>query len=242
MKHFPLLSTDDDDDKKNEFFVTAALSSFLFVMIVMIFWRNCIPFSPLEVWYMGKGSTLAGVLASWPIFLWGGGLTFLVSVFTTNERKVNREAEEIIVFGTAISIWAGVAEEICFRWWFFYGEILGFKIVSLLTCGLVGWIMTGFACPLANFFTLHALNQQLIHPIHWAVGAAIIGSNGKFRNGHAYLGFVGLLNSWFIGMFFFWLVFNYGLAAAIISHFIYDQIIFTIRYLDACQERARGIC
>ena len=192
---------------------------------------------------MGKGSTWQGVFASWPIYLWGGGLTLFSSAVTTNERKVNREAEDIIANGTIISVFAGIVEEICFRWWFFYGQILGFKIISFITCGFVQWLFVNWICPLTNWVTLGYLQNVLVNPtIHWAVGAAVIGANEKFRDGHKYLGIFGFINSWFIGMFMFYLMFNYGLFAAIISHFVYDQIIFTIRYLDAFFERSRGLC
>lgn len=94
--------------------------------------------------------------------------------------------------------------------------------------------------PVANFFTLGLLSDQLTNPANWAIGAAIIASNGFFRDGHKYLGWFGFLNSWFIGMFFFYLMFTYGLPAAILVHFIYDFLIFTVRYVDEAIERAQG--
>ena len=135
-----ILSTTKTTEDKEDNFLKLSFYSFLFVFIVMIFWRDCIPYSLFEVWYMGKGSTWQGVFASWPIYLWGGGLTLFSSAVTTNERKVNREAEDIIANGTIISVFAGIVEEICFRWWFFYGQILGFKIISFITCGFVQWL------------------------------------------------------------------------------------------------------
>ncbi len=242
-KNYLTLLKKDTEDEKDDNFIKLAFGSFLVVVIVMIFWRNCIPYSLFEVWYMGKGSTIAGIMASWPIFLWGGGLTFLACSLTNNERKINKYAEDIITKGTVVSIIAGVFEEICFRWWFFYGEILGFKLINLIFCGAIQWLFLEVFSPLTNWVTLGYLQDYLINPnVHWAVGAAIIGANGKFRDGHVYLGWFGFLNSWFIGMFMFYLMFNFGLLAAILSHFIYDQIIFTIRYLDACYERSRGLC
>lgn len=174
---------------------------------------------------MGSGTTWEGVKSAWPIYLWGGGLTALVCILTSNERKLNKDAEEIIIVGTITSVLAGVLEEISFRWWIF--------------CGLLGWIMIHIPIPIASFFTLGKLDT-LFYGFGWFVGAAILGSNGQFRNGHAYQGFFGYINSWFIGLFMFWLMFNYGLLSAVIAHWFYDQLIFTIRYIDACFERKMG--
>jgi hypothetical protein len=41
-------------------------------------------------------------------------------------------------------------------------------------------------------------------------------------------------------MFFFYLMFTYGLVAAIVVHFLYDALIFFVRYLDEVIERAQG--
>lgn len=49
------------------------------------------------------------------------------------------------------------------------------------------------------------------------------------RNGHAYQGWFGTINSWFLGLYFFYIMLTHGLLAAIVVHFTYDFIIFTIR-------------
>ena len=94
--------------------------------------------------------------------------------------------------------------------------------------------------PVVNFLTLGHLQPYLLGSLGWAVGAAIISSNGKFRDGHAYQGLFGWINAWFCGMFFFYLMFTYGILASIIVHFLYDILIFIVVYLDAVIERARG--
>lgn len=227
------------DDDKSEWFLSSALSSFILVAIVKFFWSSITPFGLFEVWHMGHGSTWDGVKAAWPIYLWGCGLTTLVCVCTSNSRSTNRNAEDIIGVGTLLSVMAGVTEEIAFRWWFFYGAILGLKVLSWITCGLVAWFVTHVPIPIAAFFTPSAMHPYY-YGFGWAVGGAILSSNGKFRNGHLYLGWFGYVNSWFLGLFFFWLMFNYGLLAAILAHWFYDQLIFTAKYIDACVERRLG--
>lgn len=94
--------------------------------------------------------------------------------------------------------------------------------------------------PLASFVSFGKLDW-LVKEMPWAVAAGVIMANGKFRDGHKYLGLFGWLNSWVVGFFFFWIVFTYGLLAAIFSHFLYDLIIFVIAYVDAVLERRKGI-
>ena len=94
----------------------------------------------------------------------------------------------------------------------------------------------------SSFLTLGTIDNILYHPFGWFVGAGIILANAKFRDGHKYQGKFGFINSWFIGMYLFWLMFEYGLVACIVIHFLYDMLIFFIHYLDAVKERAQGYC
>lgn len=55
----------------------------------------------------------------------------------------------------------------------------------------------------------------------------------SFRDQHEYLGWFGWINSWFMGMVFFWLLFNYGLFTAIAAHALYDMIILVMVALFA---------
>lgn len=230
------------DDKKESHFLISAFVAFCFIALLKSFWTDVIPFGLFEVWSMGTGSTWEGVKAFWPAYLWAAALTLIVSFITLNDPKVNRNAESILFGGTVVSVMAGLLEEIAFRWWIFYGAILGFKVANFLLCGLVGWFASVVALPLGNFLTLGYLAPYLFHPV-WgvAVGSAILSANGDFRDGHLYLGFFGYINSWFMGMFLFYIMFNYGLLAGILAHFIYDEIIFVIRYIDAEIERQRGL-
>ncbi|HMO22056.1 MAG TPA: hypothetical protein PKC98_13950, partial [Candidatus Melainabacteria bacterium] len=68
----------------------------------------------------------------------------------------------------------------------------------------------------------------------------LISANSRFRDGHKYQGFLGWVNSWFLGMVFFYMTLTYGLVAAIAVHFLYDMIIFLVIYIDMVIERARG--
>jgi hypothetical protein len=207
--------------------------------ISKVFLAEYYPLSLFEFWRT-DGLWTEAIKSSWPIFVWGSGITFFLIVSTRNSPKVNRNAEYILIGGTLISLRAGVVEEICFRWLIFYGQIIIQKSINWITFGLLAWLFMNVIGPVANFFTLGYLKSILFSEHGWIVGSAIIGSNGMFRNGHKHLGKFGFVNSWFLGMFFFFIMFKYGLPAAILIHFLYDLFLFLIIYIDAAVERKLG--
>ncbi len=145
---------------------------------------------------------------------------------------------EILTMGFYLSSYAGIAEEIVYRWLLFFAAIIGIQFSDWLLFGfmdihLIQWIFTSIICPVANFFTLGYLESYLMNGYGWAVAAAIIIVNGHFRDGHSYQGLFGFTNSWFLGMYFFWVMFNSGLIAAMIVHFTYNFLIFSIRALHS---------
>jgi len=116
---------------------------------------------------------------------------------------------EVLLGGTIISVIAGVFEEIGFRWLIFFSSIMLFPLVDWLLLGFAGvhlvqLLYEYIMCPIANFLTLGYLQEYLLGEHGWVVGAAIVSVNASFRKGHAYLGFVGWMVSWFVGMYLFW--------------------------------------
>ena len=237
--------TQEEKKKKEKNFLRSAFIAFFVILIANRFFPDVIPFDTFELWEIKSGNWLDWLVISWPIFAWGGGITLFVSIVTLNTRKQNLEAEKLFLKGTIISIGAGVLEEISFRWLIFISGIVGLKIANFLFFGWAGfgiseWFEIHVSGLVANFFTLGYLSDILSSPENWAIGAAMLAANAFFRNGHKYLGFFGYVNSWFIGMFMFWLLFQYGLLACILVHFAYDFLIFTVRYLDMVVERGMG--
>jgi len=212
--------------------------------IVMWIWPSVVPFGFFEFWRI-EGTVGEWLYAAWPIFVWAVGVNLLYKLSTRNERYINRHAEDIIVGGTLVSLRAGILEEITFRWLFFLDSIVGVKIANFLFFdwlgfGLPSLFHNNIVGPFANLMTFEGLESYLFHPSGWAVGAAMLATNAFFRDGHRYQGLLGVVNSWFIGMFLFWIMFQYGLPAAILVHFAYDFLIFLVAYLDAVVERAQG--
>ncbi|MCH7759126.1 CPBP family intramembrane metalloprotease [Patescibacteria group bacterium] len=224
---------------KNYF--VSAFWAFIVILLIKWFFPSVIPFGIFEFW-TAKAPLWSAIIASWPIFLWVSTVSFIFYFLEPNSPYVNHNPEEeFLIKGFVISAFAGLTEEIVFRWLFFLNAIWSVKLVNWLFFGWFGWgIPQGFytylIVPVANFFTLGSFADILYHPLGWFVGAAVIIANAKFRAGHKYLGIFGYINSWFIGMFLFWLMFQYGLLACIVVHFLYDFIIYVIRYIHAVTE------
>ncbi len=234
----------EEEKKKPGCFVTSAITTLFVIGAVNFLWPDTIPFKFMEFWFI-KGSLWEPLKHSWIFFLWGAGLTTVHAVLTRNKPEDNRNAEGIALHGTARSIFAGVMEEICFRWILFYGAIISLTFVNWLFFGWLGFgiphfFYTKLLIPVANLTTLGILKPILYSSHGWIVGAAVISCNGRFRDGHSYQGWFGWINSWFAGMFLFYIMFTYGLPAAILVHFLYDFLIDIVMYVDHAAERAMG--
>ena len=136
-----------------------------------------------------------------------------------------------MIGGTFISLFAGVVEEISFRWILFFSSIASVTFINFLFFGFLGfgvpeWVFTNILNPVVNWVSFGALEPWLLHPAGWQIGAGLLSANAFFRDSHKYQGFLGWLNSWFLGLFFFWLTMKFGLLAAITAHFTYNFLIF----------------
>ena len=211
---------------------SVVIMGLIVISLTNTFWPDTIPFSFFHFWNM-KGTLREALWHAWPIFAWATGMTLIGCLTTPRGVKWSRNPRAIFFVGTLTSIWAGITEETVFRWIIFYTGIAIYTFVNWCTWGLFALVFSHLLLPVANFFTLGYLHSLLFHPLGWTIGAAILSSTGQFRDGHHYLGIVGWLNSWFIGLYFFYLVFTFGLPAAIAIHIIYDLIIFWILAFDA---------
>ena len=222
--------------------IMLALGVALFLVLSLLV--GLIPFGLFEFWHV-KGTFKDWMFAAWPIFAWAIGVNVLIRAFTRNTPFENRIAEDLFWHGAATSLAAGVLEEIVFRWVLFYTAIIGVKVMNFLLLGFIGFgipelIYTHIVGPLANIVTFGKMEHILFHPAGWFVGSALLGANATFRDGHKYQGFLGQMNSWFIGMFLFWMLFEYGIVACILVHFLYDLLIDVVCYIDRVIERGQG--
>lgn len=250
MPKIRMLNFDPNDEhgkrnrKEGVNWISKAFFSFFFVALVTYFFPSVLPFGMFEFWHT-KGTWIQWLYAGLPLFAWAFCINFYNLFTTRNHPDLNKNAESVLAGGFLISVWAGVMEEICFRWLIFMSGIIGIKIVNFLFFGWLGFGLPEFFQnwlfgPIANFFTLGYLATYLVNPVNWAIGSSMLSANALFRNGHAYQGCLGWINSWFMGMAFFWIMLTYGLPAAILVHFAYDMLIFCLLYVDCAIERAQG--
>lgn len=224
-----LLSPSHNQPKKQEeqeevHYLKRSIIAFFVLIVIAWIWPWALePFTFFSVWSI-KGSVFTWLLAASPILIWAAVTSLLCS--TKNKPG--------IVPGTLISAWAGIVEEICFRWLIFLHVMVGIKVLNflffdwLLGFGLAELFHNYISGPIVNWTTFGYLEGYIFHPHHWAIGAGMLIANGLFRDGHTYQGLIGIVNSWFIGLFFFYMMFSYGLLAAILVHFLYDLIILVL--------------
>ena len=134
-------------------------------------------------------------------------------------------------------IFCSVREEVYYRWFIFLVNIIFIKTINFWFFGWMGFGIWEFAHnyifgPICNLMTLGYLQNYLVNKELWFVGASILTTNILFRDGHSYQGYIGWINSWCLGILFFWVTLNYGLLAAIFSHSIYNIVVTIADYLS----------
>jgi hypothetical protein len=229
-------------------FTLFAILLMVVIGLINLFFPEAIPYRFLDAWD-SHGTTLReAIVFSWPIFAWAVGVTGTVAISTRNNWVENKYAESYLGDGIIASAVAGFFEEIIFRWLLFYTAIATIQFSNgiffgwwpILQFGVPEWFYGNIMGPVINFFTFGLIDDIIINPMGWFIGAAVILTNKNFREGHKYLGPLGYINSWYIGFFLFYVMFTFGLFAAIIVHFIYDALIFSVAYVDRVTERVQG--
>lgn len=230
------------EKEKEETFLEFLIQT-LFVLLPLIclikwIWPSSIPLDIFQFWFFDKFTIQAG----WPIFLWGAfAQTLLCSKKYEHHEIVN--AEENWVKNMFVSLMAGVFEELTFRWVFLYSSFIGIAVSNFIFFGFISHsleiprlISEYISNPLANLATFE--QYDFLVGKGWWFGAAVLAANAKFRDGHKYQGLIGIINSWYIGLFLFDIMFKYGIISAIAIHFLYDVMIFTIIYFNAVSQRS----
>ncbi len=218
-----------------------SFAAYLLVYIVELLWPGVAPYRLFELW-RPHGKPSEWLLVTLPLIAWGVSVTAWHAITTKNDPRLNRYAERVFAEFFMLSLWAGVVEEVCFRWLLFLGGIVVLKAVNglaflILGIGLLQELQVFVLGPVANFLTVGCLHEHLNEPSRWAVGLSMLISNGFFRAGHMHSGWFGTISSWFVGMYLFGISMAYGLPAAIITHVYYDLLIFLVVYLDMVYER-----
>jgi hypothetical protein len=200
-------------------YIVSSISAIFVILIVKMLWPSVIPYGAFEFWAV-RGTPADWLASCWPFLVWAFVLNILYASFI---GAVGDPDPREYVKGAPTVFLLAALEELAFRWLLFLSAIVGVKVVNFLFFGFLGfgiteWLFLHVFGPIANYATLKQLEPQLFGA-GWAVGAALLSTNAFFRNGHAYQGPVGIVNSWFLGMFMVWMTFKYGLVASIAFHF-----------------------
>jgi len=216
------------DSPKREGFAFSSVAVGALILFAIGGWFHNWSHNERGLWWAWEPKTtlIDGLTDVWYIFAWAF-LTTAVIVAVLIWKRVPRvlSAPMMLADGLWRSVRAGVLEELVFRWLLVLSAPAALTLTNWITFGLVKWIHLHWLLPLANWATLGILEPQL-HNSNWVMAAAILYAAAAFRNGHAYLGPLGYVNSWFIGMVMFYLVFNHGIITAMVAHVAYDAIIF----------------
>lgn len=181
--------------------------------------------------WTSHGGLWDGLKDVWFIFAWAAGVTLLIGLIQVIRRTPRSyDPSEYFGRGSWISLNAGVFEEIIYRWLALFGSMIVLKILNVILFGLPEWFYTTVLIPIANWASFGLLEPQFYDSGYgWLFAAGIVSANVRFRRGHEYQGLFGVINSWYIGLILFYLMFNYGLWVAIVAHVAYDLIIFWLR-------------
>jgi hypothetical protein len=225
--------SDTDDEQKN--YITESISGLFFIGFVSLFWDDIWPWGFWDVWEI-KTPFWEWLEVGVPVFVWAVAVNFFFNMFRDVQAPVRRrsliqriDVKAMFTRGFLTSLFAGVTEELAFRWILPYAAVPTLLLMNWLFFGFLGfgineWFHTTIWSPFANFTTFDLLLPQLMAK-DWVIGACILYSNAFFRNGHKYQGWFGYVNSWFMGMYLWFVCIHHGLLAAIVVHFLYDLVI-----------------
>src|SRR3989344_613556 len=229
---------------KPTYIVLAILATAWIILLRIMLPFEAIPFVFEEFLAKIPVSLWSPLKTALPLFGIGLCINFIKMVTTTNPPEVRANAPMIPIAGFRTSLIAGLFEEITFRRIIFYAFIGLFwfahqALIAITGYGDVEW----FSNQYLGWFTdliIGPATGVLDHPGAWTVGLAVLASNWKFQEGHVYQGLLGFLLSGFGGLVFFRIMLGDGLLAAIITHFLFDLMIFLMLYVDVSLEELAG--
>jgi hypothetical protein len=176
------------------------------------------------------------VLRFWPLFLEGVAINLLPLIAETRWPMRARESKRLFEWELVTYSFAGVWEELGFRWAFICYVMIVIVVANSVLGAVFGWhdpmyALYGFVALVIHFTTLTLMDPVLYdsHQPFLIFGALI--ANWCFYNGHKYEGFYGALNAWYCGLIFLYATLTYGLWTAIVVHAVYDVQVAVLRYI-----------
>lgn len=225
--------TDVEQQDKPESILGKGLKALILVGFVASYMPKHMPFSFFHFW-KSTGSIGDWIIAALPVCLIG--VVSSVAFYGSLKKHGIQESDSPAIMSTAgifISAISAIMSEISIRWLVFYASILGatftnWILTKIFGFALIEWLDLNIAAHVANFFTFGLMHEWLFHPENWAIGAGVLIANAFFRDWHQPENLLGATTSWYTGMFLFWMMFTYGLPAAIVAHFIYLATVLSV--------------
>ena len=209
------------------------------ILCLLAFKWDAVPFRFDQFLYF-RGQIWEPFVMAAPLFFLGLVINAYKMVTSTNPPEVHKNAKKLPLTGFVTSLMAGVMEELTFRWVLFFGCMgMIWVIDTVLLEGMVRNYIIESGYWLNTFATFGA-TPYAMNPATWTIGIAVLASNWKFQEGHMYQGLTGFIFSWIGGMYFFAIMFQHGLYAAMLVHFAFDMFVFIMLMIDIWIEKQLG--
>lgn len=201
------------------------------IIISFIIWLVVAPFlpglfyDPFEAWLF-TDDVFGAVMESWPVFFYGVCITLVMFAFP---HKYVHDKEVVFLQDIYKSVMAGILEEVGYRCMFILMAILALFILDSIFFGAVMWVFENITFFIVDLMTFGLIRRYIYGlPAIFVAGALI--ANLRFRDGHSYQGAIGMIQSWYMGLYLLVVMVTQGLAIAILVHMIYDLIISVMAY------------
>ncbi|ROO85707.1 hypothetical protein EDD29_3255 [Actinocorallia herbida] len=213
------------------------------VVVLLLEWLapDVIPFTLTAFWTLPPDETAAfgdAVVSAWPVLLAGlvSSLLRMPGAIAIRRNMPNLPPNAVVhVLSPGRILVTSTLEEVFNRWLLFYAAIAGAAFADFLVLGFAGahpvrWLFEDVLIPVADWATWHQAHD-ILTGYSWTVGAALLSSNARFRNGHAYQGWFGWIWSWYFGVALFVITFDHGLPVAIAVHVAYNLVLVAAHLL-----------
>ena len=194
----------------------------ILVFTVLSFFPDFVPYTLTEFWIWDSDVIYEAIIAGWPLYLFA----VFFSAFSMVIHFGDMEKATFLNFLKSIPKSAGtcIAMSLCFYYVNFFASMISFKAMDWILGGCLfgkGFLwcyykVASFIVNLLSFFQLDWLLNNTEYP--WYVGAAVISVVGASLK--LYKKKLSRLSGAIVGFFLFWIIFQYGLVAAIVVNFI----------------------
>ena len=183
------------------------------------------------------------VFKYWYIFFTITISNFIGLFVFDNIRVETKKPVDQLIGGSIASIFAGISEEIVYRWLWFFSAIGTIALTDWFSGGFLfghglTYLVYIFTKYFVNLATFGILTDYIYSP-NWLVGAAMMTAALEFRKGHEQYGVTGYWFSWYFGLFTQVIVFKFGIMPAIVVHILVDMMQDVLLFIYSIINRTK---